>query len=346
MALRLNDDIIAGGVINNTERNSIRGHIYFKTHEFPLIINLTGNCTNQFAGRHLRFTVRDQDITSDFDRSILADQQIGPPGNMYIDYVRWFPGTVEQAYLRSKLGEPPPMYWKPRLYFEWYSQNGNIVLELLDPTIEFNDKQHPEKLFIPDPPFADPNNPPKCEPPKITEVSFDEEGNFNTEDISASFSDENNSEDIDPYNLFPENIDDIIKDEADSGFVNEPDEKTKKLFEQMDIVTYGTKDEPICTLFDPPIQLPNEDTLSDEQIDDKFHELLMRLAMLSIALDMCKHYTPRKAYKLITETLLKEEQVYPGLPGTGYVQHYMTHEFCEECDKEMEEEYKDIDKEK
>ena len=346
MAWRLNDDIIAAGVINNTERNSIRGHIYFKTQEFPLILNLTGNCTDIFAGRHFRFTVRDQEVSPDlkFDRTRLADQQIGPPGRISIDYVRWFPGSVEQAYLHSKLGEPPPMYWKPRLYFEWYSQNGNIVLELLDPKIEFNDLQKPDQIDIGEPPFPDPNNPPKSQPPDITEVTLDEEGNFNASEISASFSDDKKCEDDDPYNLFPDNIEELIRDESDSSYVDEPDEETKKMFEQMDTVTYGTKDEPVCTLFDPPIKLPKEENLNDEQIDEKLHELLMRMAMLSISLNMCKHYTSRRAYKLLTETLLKDAQVYPGLLETGYVQHYTTHEFCEECDREIEEDYKGLDK--
>ncbi len=344
MAHRLNDDIIAGCVINNTERNSIHGHIHFKNHEFPLILNLTGNCTNQLAGRHLQFSTRENTFSQDsnFDRSILADQQIGPPGTINIDYVRWFPGSIEQAYRRAKLGEPPPMYWKPRLYFEWYSQNGRVLLELVDPILTFLDDLEPRELTIPDPPFADPNNPPDKPQLEITEVSVDEDENIEIKETTHSFAEENSHEDNDPYNLFENDIDEIIKSEAESDFKIEPDEETKKMFEQMDIVTYGLRDEPVCTLFDPPIKLPKEETLSDEQIDDIFHELLMRMAMLSIALDMCKHYTPRKAYKLLTETLLKEGQVYPGLPGTGYVQHYMTHEFCEECDREIEEEYRDI----
>ena len=344
MAWRLDDSIIAGGVINNTETNSIRGHIYFKSNKFPLILNLTGNCANQLAGRHIQFKVREQEGSkeADFDRSKLADQQIGPPGTMNIDYVRWFPGSVEQAYLRSKLGDKPPMYWKPRLYFEWYSQNGRVVLELVDPIIKFTDGQEPGEVELEDPPFPDPNNPPKCEPPEITEVSIDDDGNMVSRDVSDAFEDNES----DPYNLFSDDIDKIVKDETKPEFDFEHNEETRQMFEQMDIVVYGTKDEPVCTLFDPPIKIPKEENMSDEEINIKLHELLMRLAMLSIALDMCKHYTPRKAYKLLTETLLKDANVYPGLGETGFVQHYMTHEFCEECDREVEEEYKDIDHKK
>ena len=58
---------------------------------------------------------------------------------------------------------------------------------------------------------------------------------------------------------------------------------------------------------------------------------------------MCEHYTPREAYRLLTEQILREETVYPDIPSTGFVYHYMTCEYCPKCDAEMEEQYRDYE---
>ena len=74
----------------------------------------------------------------------------------------------------------------------------------------------------------------------------------------------------------------------------------------------------------------------DKQVQQALQMLLARLAVHGICLHMCEHYTPRQAYCLLTEQILKEENVYPDLPNTRCVQHFMTAEDCELCQAEFE----------
>src|SRR5690606_36232644 len=68
----------------------------------------------------------------------LAWMQIGPTGLITADrQVRVSDCPPEEPYIRCKLDEPPPMAWKPCLTLEWYSQNGRVLVELVDPEIEW-----------------------------------------------------------------------------------------------------------------------------------------------------------------------------------------------------------------
>lgn len=147
MALRLHHVVLSGELIN-TEHYSTHGWLELRGRDSPLLLQLTGNCGPGLAGCHLRFTARptSQEKLSGVadgmpqdapDIEWLAGQQVGPTADMLIRDVKWFDCPVGEFYLRSKLGEPLPTVIKKSLYLEWYSQNGRVVLELVDPEMEF-----------------------------------------------------------------------------------------------------------------------------------------------------------------------------------------------------------------
>jgi hypothetical protein len=124
------------------------------------------------------------------------------------------------------------------------------------------------------------------------------------------------------------------------------DEQTKRLYESWDEIFEGKKDVPLCTIFDPPLTIYPVDKLNDSEVESAFKVILRRLAMHSVALDMCEHFTCRDAYRLLVEEILPKYPIYPGLPLTGYVQHYSTWEFCRKCDEEFEAKWQAEEKER
>jgi hypothetical protein len=117
---------------------------------------------------------------------------------------------------------------------------------------------------------------------------------------------------------------------------------TIRELELMDALIERGEDVPVGSLFDPPMQLPSVeqlDQMDDAEAEAVFKALLARLALYGVALDMCEHYTPRAAYRLLVEEIGPEEGVFPELQQTQWVQHFMTHEFCDQCDARFEEEW-------
>ena len=84
------------------------------------------------------------------------------------------------------------------------------------------------------------------------------------------------------------------------------------------------------------MKLPSPDSLDDAQAEQELKTLLGRLALHGIAVHVCEHFTPLETYRLIVENLLREQTGYAELRPTQWVQNFMTHEFCEACDAEMD----------
>lgn len=173
MALRLGDLVVCGELFN-TRKNCVHGYLRLQGIRWPLMFELTGNCADDLAGRHIRFAVRgrrgpDEEPPAesasknehgrgrgsadegdcDHDREsakallarlnlpALAWMQIGPTGTMTAARkVRVADCPADELYARCKLGAPPPTTWKRCLYLEWFGQHGRVVIELLDPVIE------------------------------------------------------------------------------------------------------------------------------------------------------------------------------------------------------------------
>lgn len=72
------------------------------------------------------------------------------------------------------------------------------------------------------------------------------------------------------------------------------------MYEQWDEIFEGKKDEPVSYLFETPLRLPPPDRVtSDEEAQSLVVAILAQLALLSVAVDVCEHYTPQQTYHLL-----------------------------------------------
>lgn len=355
MAFRIGNYVVRGE-LRNKRPNSVSGWIDFGG-DSGIRLDLTGDFSDDLAGRHIRFESKsagadrkpaDSDYLED-----LHPHQIGPTGDMTLRMVRVPLAPINELMQRARMGEPAPTVEKPCLYLEWFSQNGRVVAEIIDPQIEFVDElsEAPGEPVIPPPPSSESEE--EDEGPSIIGFVQNDEGEF--DELSL----EEPDDDADEFGLFPATLENEIRDSArsdrpasdDTEHRSGPlswdevipgiDEETKRLYEQWDEVVHGEKDEPLTTLFDPPIHLPRPDELeTDEQALPHLKNLLARLAMLSVAFDMCEHCTPRMAYRILIEEILPEASLHPDLANTGFVQHYSSFESCPECEAEFDREFR------
>ena len=388
MAWRISDFAVRGE-IRNGARNSVSGwlevlrkekHGGIETIEPSLVmLSFTGNLSGELEGRTFRFEVKERDLPQ--PRPVLEKEfrsdQVGAMGDCVYRMVR-VPLIPLDEYLEAcKRGEAPPEEQRPSVYLEWYSQNGRVVLELLDPKIEFEgdyrDLADPEPEPVP--------SPEDVGPPEFTTVVRNDDGTFDVMRESGDHSD--SMDDADPFALFPANLEEQIRNSAsepDPGSVSSefsdnveypwPDEtpdneqtsattrswdevipgidpETKAMYEQWDEVVHGTKDEPLTWLFEEPLCLPRPDDVRDEQHAwEVLLSLLTAMALRGVAFDMCPHFTALQAYRLLIEDLLPEAGVHPQLVSTGFVQHYSSWESCSVCEAEFEEDYRKRNPEK
>lgn len=364
MALRLSDLVVCGE-IENTTHYTVTGWLKFKNHPRPLRLQLTGNCSPDLQGRRLRFQTRDAEQleeeeggnADDLSRSEipanLAWQQIGPTGTMTADrQIKVAECSPDEWRQRCKLGEPPPFEWKPCLYLEWFSQNGRVVLEMPDPVLKFLSQAEWEADDADgDPEGAawDPDDALFSELEDADDLSFfDSAALDDGSELDDDDEEEEESAD-DPYHLVSDELQEQLDRQAaamDRSIRDETDDDSRSLreLELMDELIESGDGQPISTLFDDPIKLPRPEQLSDEEVEQELKRLLAQLAVFGIALDVCEHFTPRDMYRLLLDEICTEENAYPELRNTQWVQHFMTSEFCEKCDAEFEKRLENKDR--
>lgn len=302
MALLLSD-IVVCGQISNRQKNSVRGWIKLRGFEHRLWISLTGNFAEDLIGKCFFFEAADSSpINSSPNATLaqLAPRQVGPAGTMTaIGQVQVAGCSVEELIEYQTVGMTPPLQWKSSLFLEWFSQNGRVIVELLDARITFvDDVMEDPELDTPD------------------DYLWDEPDIWDDE-----------PDDEDPYGLFPVDLEEqIAAQPAASGEFDAPDVSALN-----SIQLFSGDEVPLHALFDPPIRLFLPDQLTDRQIDESLQVLLARLARHGVALDMCEHFTARNAYRLLLEQILPSESIPAGLAESGFVQQYTTHEFCPIC---------------
>ena len=373
MAFRL-ESYVVRGEIRNSQQNGVSGWLEVlrstgKGEEVAseprlVMLSFVGNLQGELAGRDFRFEVRERDLPS--PRPVLEEQfhndQVGPMGDSVFRMVRVPLIPIEEFYMALKRGETPLEEQRASLYLEWYSQNGRVVLELLDPILEFAEQY--DLLADPEPEPLPENL--DSDSPGIMQI-FPE-----NEEFFSEGHDQNSAaeviDDEDPFGLFPKGLSQQISQTSlDSGSIDdsfqheeqlpwcdsEPqtprswdevipgiDPETKAMYEQWDEVTHGTKNEPLTWLFESPLCLPKpDDVLDEQQAWSVLHSLLAAMALRGVAFDMCSHFTAMQAYRLLIEELLPEAGVHPSLVATGWVQHYSSWESCKECEAEFDEEY-------
>lgn len=329
MTLHLSDYISAGEIVN-TRRNSVHGYLALRGCDRPIVLQLTGNCSADLAGRRLRFEARpkstDDPAVTEVDMNELQVGwiQIGVPGEMTTN--------------RSPVG----------LYLEWFGQNGHTVIELMNPLIEFveDDDEEDELAAEAEQALADADADPDDEDLEIDDLldtgsqsaSFEPIDALENEPWNRESTDEIAEDDEeDPFGLFPPDLN--AKLGVASSWGTEPDEATVAQWKEWDEVFDGTRDVPLSSLFDPPIQLPPADSLDEQQVTQLFNTILIELARHNVAFHMCEHFTPRSGYVLLVEEILPQYGTHPELPRIGYTMNFDTAEHCEECDAEFERRY-------
>jgi len=331
MTLRLGEYVVAGEIINR-RRNSTHGWLALRGQDHPVLVQLTGDPSPELVGKRFRFEIPEDRPPADpppvpLDFKQIASQQIGPTGEMRI--------TQADGHTQVLL--------------EWFSQNGQVVVEIIDPELEWIEDDDED-----------------ARRQKEAEATEKEDRGEDMEDSESSLdlgleglpSDDED----DPYGLFPPELDQELAAEVHPGISGvdsespaespEPrdwsevipgiDPETKRMYEEWDEVTYGTKDVPLTEIFDPPIKLYTAEQLEwldEPTVATALKELLKRLALLGVALSICEHYTPQQTYRYLTQEILPEYGVHPRLPQIGWVQHYDTSEDCAECQARFDREW-------
>ena len=350
MAYRIGELVEYGELINIRDYSTL-GLLKLKGREDPIRLELTGNAGPDLMGWHIRFEPRPPEEVTWWEpepeeglAEKLAAQQIGPTGTMTAaSRVKVTKCPPTELYMRCKAGEPPPFEWKPRLYLEWYSQNGRVVIEMADPVIdrvEFVDLGG-EPVDKAKPP-EDEEEPDLSRGPGITLIQLHEDGDVEvTEGAAADFLEEQEADD--PYGLFPDDLQrklDRETREADKATWSDAD-KTIREAELMDDLIDHSDGEPLISFLHSPEAYGPPDGLDDEEVEGALKGLLGELALYGIALHVCQHFTPRDAYRLLIEELLPNHRAHPELLGTGWVTGFMTHEFCPQCEAEIDREFEE-----
>ncbi len=326
MVLELGEFVLQGEIIN-TEPYSVHGYLELRGCDRPLVFQLTGDCAEDLRGKHVRFaatrwTTRDAFEPGDHVEGPLLWQQIGPTGEVSVS-------RRSKVVPDSEGGESP----KPCLYLEWFGQNGRVVVEVVDPLVEFVDLDLEEddpgsttlRPTLPEPQFGEPE--PDVEPDDHADHPED-------------------TDEDDPYGLFPDGLDAefetsaaetdrMISGGSASDLQDAPD--VGKEIELLDELMESGEGEPIAMIFEAPFRLRRPESLTEEEAEVELKKLLAQLALYNIAIDVCEHFSPGEVYEWLMNDILPKERAYPELRRTQWVQHFSTSDDCPECDAEFDE---------
>lgn len=378
-------DYILRGELRNTRANGVFGWIEFAP-DFGLHIELTGNLSGELQRKHIRFSsprskFPEVNPNAELPALIenLADRQIGVVGDVLLRRVRVPTIPLPEFIKLEREEQQRHSVEKDCLYLEWYSQNGRVEAEILDPEIEYVDERS-----------AEPSEAPEFEPlgdglnSSIAEAYLDHEGGvagsveFQIGD-DVDNSDDDSGDDVDdddPYGLFDPNLQrevaEALENETDfpqpflpgetqdenhdfddsaprkkrswDEVIPGIDPQTKAMYEQWDEIFEGEKDEPVACLFETPLRLPPPDRVtSDEEAQSLVVSILAQLALLSVAVDVCEHFTPLQTYRLLMTEILPTAKVHPNLAASRMVQHYSTSDYCDACEAEFNDDYQSDD---
>lgn len=367
MAYRLGEYVTYGELFTTTHYG-VYGFVVLRTeaeeaggdHTF-VRLELTGDPDPDLQNKHICFEPAEGSEIKYFDKSEHKSfqlQQYGATGTMTAQgWVRTLPCSVEEYMTRSRLGEPPPTEWKNRLYLEWYGPNGRTVIELPGAFVEVCTRERDEQ---------DERDEGEWEPlpnlaPKPAEYRH---GAAENDETGIEITEINRNGEIRTYTSadFPGEIDDFqrsldahtasVERAIGSGYDDDwegrgdDEEEEDPLAETrlMDECLECGEETPLIRLLGGIDTLPHPDSLDDVAAETELKVLLGRMAMLGVALNVCDHCTPREAYRLLLERILPDSGVFEDLIGTHWVQHLMTHEYCDQCEAEheAEEAYLDV----
>lgn len=323
MAWRLGEFVLEG-YFDNSCRNVTHGHVLLRGHEMPVIFELTGDPGKDLQGRVFEFIARGEAGDGQPAPSEgLASRHIGPTGSMEWSMIKDLQGDPADL-MRGKVLR---FQWKPRLYLEWYSQNGRVVLELVDPEIRLLEGDP-----LPEP--QGPDEPPLNPGPAFTVVQPTADEMFEVGTCRPADRDAlDEQEDFEAYL-------ERLNEETEARMRGEDPE----FLRQMDIMEEsleGEAEEILGSLLEPR-QLPSPLDVDEERAEVLVKSILVELALHSVAVHLCEHCSMRQAYRYIVEGILQEGRVHPELKTTDWIQHYNYMEECPACEEEMLREMEDL----
>jgi hypothetical protein len=248
---------------------------------------------------------------------------------------------------------------------EWFSQNGQVVLELIDPELEWVEEDEEDRRRAARAPESSASETADADDADIFVPDSDaaNETQYDAFEVPPPDADEDAD---DPYGLFPPGLDDELAEDDEPAAAEAPtgdepgasgggkrswdevipgiDPETKKMYEDWDEVTEGTQDVPFTEVFDPPLKVYTSeqlDALGDAEVQAALKQLLARLALLGVAVAMCEHFSDKLTYRMIAQEILPRYGVHPRLPQIGWVQHYDTSEFCRKCQEDFDRRYEE-----
>lgn len=363
MAYRL-DEYVSYGEVICTHHYGVTGFLVLRTEEGDgggehtfVRLDLTGLPDSDLIGKHICFEPEEGSQVKFFRREEhqgLKLMQIGATGTMTAQgWVRTLPCSVEEYEIRTKLGEPPPTEWKNHLYLEWFGPNGRVVVEMAGVLLE---RCIRERDFADETDVGDweplPNPVPRPEPYPHETTEFDgstleiheicASGEFSTftgADLMCEDGGLQRALDAEAAA-----IDRAIRSAMeDDEFEAEDDDDSQRFLEEsrlMDECLERGEQTPFFELLGDLRALPRPEALGDQAVEDQLKIILGQLALLGVAYSVCDHCTPREAYRILIDQVLPDSGAYEELIGTDWVQHFMSHEYCAECDAEAERDYK------
>ncbi|MEZ6134713.1 MAG: hypothetical protein R3C53_07375 [Pirellulaceae bacterium] len=361
-------DFIYSGELRNTRRNSVFGWVEFAP-DYGVRLELTGNFEGELAGKHIRFknpgrAARNDCQPGEFPSHIedLSDRQIGVVQSMTLGATKVPEMPIDEFLSLPQADREAHLVEKPSLRLHWSSQDGDVHCDLIEPDWEFVDEQD----AMPDESNYEPFEGGLA--PGFTEIRINENGDSEAINFDLDLPDDESlgedEEQEDPYGLFDESLEDRVNQSLSENHqaelsdeeapddehaadimrhswdIPDLDDETRELYEQWDEIFAGKKDEPISYLFPNPLKLPKPDAVSsDEEAEELVKAILANLALLSVALDVCEHFTPQQSYRLLFQEILPSAKVHPNLAASEMVQHYATSDYCQICADEFEAEY-------
>lgn len=356
MAYRLGEYVTYGELFT-TSHYGVYGFVVLRTeaeeagggHTF-VRLELTGDPGPDLQDKHICFEPEEGADIKYFRKSEhqgLRLQQFGATGTMTAQgWVRTLPCSVEEYSTRMRLGEPPPTEWKNHLYLEWFGPNGRTVIDLAGALVEVCTRERDD---------GDESDEGEWEPlPNREPKPGDYRHNPDREDAGAfEITEINISGEVSTYSArdFCAEPDDFQRDldaqtaalerSIGTGYDDLDDDDFMAETELMDACIEEREETPLIRLLGGIDDLPRPDALDEEGVEAHLKILLGRLAVLGVALNVCDHCTPRDTYRMLVEKILPDSGAFEELIGTGWVQHLMTHEYCEACEAEAAEEFQD-----
>ncbi|HEV7402639.1 MAG TPA: hypothetical protein VGO11_06935 [Chthoniobacteraceae bacterium] len=322
MAFRIGDLVLAG-VFCHSSPYAVHGHLVLRGSEDPYMFELMGTPASDLCGRSFEFSVPANDREpSDEDRRLaaaFAAQQVGSTGEMTAARrVKTYDCPPEDIPRLLELKQLPPPTLRQCLYLEWFSQNGRVVLEVVDPQIVPLDETQ--------------------ETPSPLEESDDAPTGLDPASDFPEFEIEEVSEEEPPdYSATSRELDQELEEAARrvdreiSGQSDEADEFLREMETFDELLEHGPRIPLRSLLKDLSLPEPAPE-MPEAQAMESLKAALARLAMTSVAFHICKHCSIQEAYRIFMQEVCNEGAI-PGMPGS-FVQHFTTSDFCPKCMEE------------